>query len=208
VQISHTTPTQEVPATLEEAAVVVSTLEVESTPPGAHIIIKNRALGVTPKKLENMNPGKYTVTLKMDGFFDYTTTVKVQENEPATITAQLQEIPKEAPVEEKPAEPEVKPGMLVELTDPGVTPPKSIKKTSVDYSKAPKDLKKYGGTVKLTLLVSETGAIVDVKITQSAQPLLDAAAVSLVRDWTYEPAKKQGVPVKVWLPASITFVKR
>ncbi len=208
VEISETTPLAEIPATLETAAVVPGSLQVESAPPGAHIIIKSNALGVTPKKLENMSPGKYSVTLKMDGFFDYSATVKVQEGQTATLTAQLQEIPKQVPIEQKPVEPEVTPGMLVQVTDPGVTPPKSIKKTSIDYSKAPRDLKRYGGTVKLNLLISETGKVIDTKITQSAQQVLDQAAVALVKEWTYEPAKKQGVPVRVWLPASITFVKR
>jgi TonB family protein len=209
IELNEAAPAADVTATLEAATVVVGSLQVDSTPPGAHIIIKSRALGVTPKKLENLNPGKYTITLKMDGYFDYSSTVKVDEGQAATLTAQLQEIPKqEQPVEQKPAEPELKAGTLVELTDPGVTPPRSVKKTSLDYSKAPRDLKKYQGTVKMSLLISETGNVIDVKVTQSAQPILDQAAISLVKEWTYEPAKKQGVPVRVWLPSTITFVKR
>jgi TonB family protein len=208
IELNDSSPSAEVTGTLEAATVVAGALQVDSMPPGAHIIIKSRALGVTPKKLENLNPGKYSITLKMDGFFDFTSTVKVEEGQTANLTAQLQEIPKQQPVEQKPAEPELKPGTLVELTDPGVTPPRAVKKTSIDYSKAPKDLKKYQGTVRLSLLISETGNVVDVKVTQSAHPVLDQAAIGLVKEWTYEPATKQGVPVRVWLPSSITFVKR
>ena len=209
VDLTEAAPVSQVPAVLEATIPAVpGILMIESTPPGAHIIIKNRALGVTPKKFEDMNPGKYSITLKMDGFQDYVTSAKVVENETATIKAELQEIPKQVPEEVKPVEPEVKPGMLVEITDPGVTPPKSIKKTSLDYSKAHRDLKKYSGTVKLNILISETGQVIDAKVTQSAHPVLDQTAVALVKEWTYEPARKQGVPVRVWLPASITFVKR
>lgn len=209
VDLTEAAPVSQVPAVLEATIPVVpGILMVESTPPGAHIIIKNRALGVTPKKFENMNPGKYSITLKMDGFQDHMASVKVVENETATIKAELQEIPKQVQVEEKPVEPEVKPGMLVEISDPGVTPPKSIKKTSLDYSKSHRDLKRHSGTVKLSILISETGQVIDAKVTQSAHPVLDQAAVTLVKEWTYAPAKKQGVPVRVWLPASITFVKR
>jgi protein TonB len=122
------------------------------------------------------------------------------------VNAQLTEVPKPVVAEVKPKEPEVKPGELVQL-GPGVTPPKSVSKTSVAYPDAARK-QKLEGTVQLNMLISETGHVIDVRVLKSAHPLLDEAAVSTVKEWVYEPAKKQGVPVKVWLSTSITFVKR
>jgi TonB family protein len=35
--------------------------------------------------------------------------------------------------------------------------------------------------------------------------MLDDAAVEAVKQWTYEPATKDGVPVKIWMPVSMSF---
>jgi len=47
-----------------------------------------------------------------------------------------------------------------------------------------------------------------VRVLKSAHPILDEAAIKTVKQWQYEPARKQNVPVRVWLSTSITFVKR
>ncbi len=57
----------------------------------------------------------------------------------------------------------------------------------------------------MRVLISETGNVIDVKVVSSPNKLLEDAAVNTVRGWTYEPAKKQGVPVKVWIPISMAF---
>jgi protein TonB len=140
----------------------------------------------------------------MDGFVDHTEAIRVKDGETSTLTVQMTEIPKPAPPPvEKPKAPEVKVGQMVQLTA-DVTPPKSIKKPIARYSDAARQLK-LEGTVKMDILVSETGKVIDVKITKSAHPRLDEAAVKIVKEWLYAPAKKQGVAVRVWIPVSITF---
>ena len=196
----------ELPAILQAVVPQLGVLVIESEPPGAFVALGTRVRGQTPIKLDKVNVGKYNITLKKEGYLDYTESVRVKENETTTVKAQLAEVPKPVVVEEKPKEPEVKPGMLVTL-GPGVTPPKSKQKGPVEYPDAARK-QKLEGTVQLNMLISETGQVLDVRILKSAHPVLDEAAVRTVKGWTYEPAKKQNVPVRVWLSTSITFVKR
>lgn len=209
VAITKESPNQEIPFTLQKTAAVTGTLVIDSTPPGATIVIGKRALGVTPKKLPNTKVGKYNIILKLQGYEDYNGSVKVTENQTSTLTAQLQEIPKPKPPEpvvvpEAPKEPEVKPGQLVTLGSPGVIPPKAIKKTSAKYPDSARS-RKLEGVVSMSLLVSETGQVTEVKVVQSANPILDDAAVTAVKQWLFQPATKNGVPVKVWYPVSMSF---
>src|SRR5262249_13307394 len=120
--------------------------------------------------------------------------------------ANLEEIPKvvvKAPEPPKPVEPQVKPGDLVTL-GPDVVPPKATKKTFARYPEAARKLR-LEGVVGLSILVSETGKVLDVKVTKSTNSILDQAAVDAVKGWEYQPATKKGVPVKVWVPVSMSF---
>lgn len=205
IEVTAETSSANIPVTLEKSAPVVGTLVVESDPPNAFIVIGNRVLGVTPKKLPNTKAGKYNITLKRDGYQDFTGTVRVAQDKTITFTGQLVEIPKPAPIVEQPVvkTPEVVPGTLVTL-GPGITPPKAVKKS---YAKYPDSLRKrrVQGTIQMSVLVSETGKVLDVKILKSAHPILDEVSVSAVREWIFEPATKEGVPVKIWIPVSITY---
>ena len=195
-----------VPIVLEKAVPQMGTLVVQSNPPGAFIIVNNRALGQTPKTLTNQKPGKLAITLKLDGYHDYSETVKVSPGKSTTVNGNLQEIPKvvvKAPEPVKPVEPEVKPGQLVPLSS-DVERPKPLKKVGAKYPDAAKR-ERLEGIVGLDILISETGQVIDVKVTKSANAILDQAAIEAVRQWTYKPATKKGVVVKVWLPVTMSF---
>ena len=206
IELNENQSALEIPAVLQTAVEKLGILVIESNPPGADIGIGTRVIGQTPKKLEKTKVGKYNIVLRKEGYIDYTETVRVKEGETIAVKAELKEVPKVVVEAPKPVEPEVKPGMLVTL-GPGVTPPKTLKKTSVEYPSTARK-QKLEGTVQLNLLISETGQVLDVRILKSAHQILDDAAVRTVKQWTYEPAKKQNVPVRVWLSTSITFVKR
>jgi len=208
VELTTDKPNTDIPLTLEKAAPQVGTLTIESNPLGASITIGKKVIGVTPKTLTNRNAGKYTVVLKKEGYEDYSETVKVTANKTTTLSASMKEIPKQVvappPPPPKPVEAEVKPGSLVTLGEPDVVPPKPVHKTFAKYPEAARS-KKIEGVVGLSLLVSESGQVTDVKVVKSANPILDDAAVKAVREWTYEPATKKGVKVKVWLPVQLSF---
>lgn len=60
------------------------------------------------------------------------------------------------------------------------------------------------GNVVLECLVSPHGAVTDVKLVRGI-PLLNASAMDAVRQWTYTPTLKDGVPVPVLLTVTVTF---
>jgi TonB family protein len=56
----------------------------------------------------------------------------------------------------------------------------------------------------LEILIDASGRVVRARVIQSV-PLLDAAAVETMREWTFAPAIKQGRPVATLAQAPITF---
>lgn len=62
-------------------------IDVRSTPEGARIYLDGSDTGkVTNSKLENINPGTHTVTLKLQGYNDYTTTVNISAGQTASVS--------------------------------------------------------------------------------------------------------------------------
>ncbi len=62
------------------------------------------------------------------------------------------------------------------------------------------------GTVRLRVLVGEDGRPQDAAIRNSSGDAgLDQAALDAVRDWRFEPAKRDGVPMRAWCIVPITF---
>ena len=47
------------------------------------------------------------------------------------------------------------------------------------------------------MIVDETGVPTDLRVVESAGPILDEAVLKAVRTWRFEPARKDGVRVKV-----------
>jgi len=52
------------------------------------------------------------------------------------------------------------------------------------------------GEVVLSVRVSETGVPLEVRITKGVRGDIDAAALDAVRQWRFEPARKNGRPVR------------
>ena len=61
-----------------------------------------------------------------------------------------------------------------------------------------------GGVVVLEAVITAEGRIADVRVTDSA-PLLDEAAVAAIRQWQYEPAQLNRIPVSVPVTINVTF---
>jgi TonB family protein len=100
----------------------------------------------------------------------------------------------------------VKPGTLVNLTDAGVTPPITDKTPPLVYP-AIALRQRIEGTVELSILVDEKGAVTDAQVVTSAggRAGLDEAAIENAKKRRYRPATKEGVPVKVWMPLRVVF---
>ena len=64
----------------------------------------------------------------------------------------------------------------------------------------------YQGTVILKVLISENGTVGDIFVEKkSGYEVLDNSAVNAVRNWSFFPAKKNGVPVASWVSVPIKF---
>lgn len=86
-------------------------------------------------------------------------------------------------------------------------PPKPLQRTPPAY---PERARKKGvtGRVVLSLLIDATGAVQQVRVTESEPPgVFDEAAVSAVRTWRFQPARYEGraVAIRVTLPLSFGF---
>jgi hypothetical protein len=69
--------------------------------------------------------------------------------------------------------------------------------------------KKYAGktlNVNASLLINELGNVIDVKITSNVPTEMKLKLAEVLETWTYTPAEKDKVKVKVWLPTDLTVV--
>ncbi len=60
------------------------------------------------------------------------------------------------------------------------------------------------GVVTVQALVGKDGKVKDTKVTKSV-PMLDAAAVTAVRQWVFKPALSNNKPVAVWVAIPVRF---
>jgi periplasmic protein TonB len=61
------------------------------------------------------------------------------------------------------------------------------------------------GTVILDATIDESGKVIDARVLRSTRALDDAAVEAVMR-WRYAPARLRGVPVRVLLTVTVTFV--
>jgi protein TonB len=98
----------------------------------------------------------------------------------------------------------IAPGTLVAI-DETDSWPASLKRTLPTYPMAARQLG-LAGTVVMNVLVNEQGTVDQVVLVSGiAGGDLNESAMRAVRSWTYRPATKQGVPVKVWTSEQIAF---
>jgi TonB family protein len=83
-----------------------------------------------------------------------------------------------------------------------IPPLKILKKVDAAYTPAAKEAR-ITGTVILRVLVGRTGEVEDVELLKGLPKGLDAAAVTAVRQWRFEPATADGKPVPA--RATLTF---
>jgi protein TonB len=85
-------------------------------------------------------------------------------------------------------------------------PPKILKTFEPAY---PLHAKQFGkeGQITVNALINEAGNVIETGILKGLKDDmgLEKAAADAVRKWKFQPAKKDGVNVKVWRPVIITF---
>jgi protein TonB len=64
----------------------------------------------------------------------------------------------------------------------------------------------YQGTVFLNVRVDRQGRAVEVEVQQSSgYAVLDQSAVKSVRQWRFEPARRAGQPIDMWVRVPVRF---
>jgi TonB family protein len=86
----------------------------------------------------------------------------------------------------------------------GVTPPRVLYDPDPDYSEEARKAK-FQGTVVLWVIVGPDGRPRDITVQRSLGMGLDEKAVEAVRNWKFEPAKKDGQAVAVQIAIEVNF---
>lgn len=86
----------------------------------------------------------------------------------------------------------------------GVSAPHVLYDPDPDYSEEARKAK-YQGTVTLWLVVSAEGKPQDIRVRRSLGMGLDEKAIEAVKQWRFEPAKKDGHPVPVMINVEVNF---
>jgi len=88
-------------------------------------------------------------------------------------------------------------GRAYTLGDEGVTPPVTIdQRMPAMPSQLLSIVRAMHGRGMLDVVIDETGRVVDVTLRQTLNPAFDPLVVRTARDWKYQPAMKDGVPVR------------
>lgn len=84
-----------------------------------------------------------------------------------------------------------------------IQPPKKVKDVKAVY---PADAlaRQLRGTVVIEATINTDGRVVDAVVRRSI-PGLDQAALNAVRQWEYEPARKNGAPIAVIMTVTVAF---
>ncbi len=132
---------------------------------------------------------------------------KQQEEEAAKIAEQTPPpavTPPPPPAVTAPAT-QVRRGDLVKM-GPGVIPPKLVRRPNPRFPMMAKRLNKKEAKVVLRVLIDENGKVIKAEIAGEEQGFgFDDEAAAAARKSTYQPATKNGVPVKFWHTLAVEF---
>jgi protein TonB len=89
----------------------------------------------------------------------------------------------------------------------GASLPRVTKQVYVHYS-ARAMREKVRGTIALKCVVSSEGTTRDVELVHGLEQEMDANAVAALKQWTFEPGRREGKPVAVRITVDMTFTVR
>jgi protein TonB len=86
----------------------------------------------------------------------------------------------------------------------GISPPRVVHQVAPKPDSGEKGFR-ISGTVLVALVVSSKGVPVNVHIARSVDKDIDQSAIDAVKEWRFEPARKDGKPVAVKVTVEIRF---
>jgi eukaryotic-like serine/threonine-protein kinase len=184
-------------------APLVAPTEIYSDPAGAAVTVDGRPIGTTPIEKLTLGPGTHAIRLEREQFLPVVRKVEARPGVKVVVRVRLGRAAANAPLVPLPTPKPLVAGDLVDLDD-SVRPPRLAAGERAAY---PKDARRLHlqGTVTVEMIVDENGVPRDPHVLQSAGAVLDEAVIEAVYRLRYEPATKDGVPVKVRQSYSQTF---
>jgi hypothetical protein len=82
-----------------------ASVQIVSSPGGANVYVNGAYVGITPLSSQKVNPGTYTVEIRMDGYSPYTTTGQVIAGQNIQLSAALSPVPVATPTKKAAADP-------------------------------------------------------------------------------------------------------
>ncbi len=185
----------------------LGTARFVSVPPGGEVSVDGESVGSAPVDGVRLLPGKHRVEVTLEGHEPWSGSVEIAAGRPATLEAELVPLP---PRVSAPPTPEPVDTARVYENKHGQVDRTARRRSgsspSYPSDRAPRLKSGERVSVTVSFLVSETGEVGDVEVTESAGKTIDEVVVSAVRTWRYEPATIQDVPVKVRVLFRQTFL--
>jgi len=104
----------------------------------------------------------------------------------------------------QPEAPRTQVGELVPAGTPGLTPARITHQAAAIYPPIAR-MQHVQGSVVIAALISETGQVMETRVVNGAQAVLNDAAQQSIRRSSFSPGEKDGVRVKTWTNVRIDF---
>jgi TonB family protein len=89
----------------------------------------------------------------------------------------------------------------------GITPPRLLREVKAIYSEEARRRGLTGG-VLLEIVIKRDGSVGDVSVVRGLGAGLEQRAIEAVRQWRFDPARRQGAPVDVIVEVAVEFTLR
>jgi TonB family protein len=170
---------------------IAARVRIESIPSGVAVSVDGEHTGMTPLDMVLLEPGRHEIRMDREGLRPWVKEVDARVGESLTVEARLQRVDAGRGARLAPT----KPGMLISLGT-GVTPPRKVYGEPAPYPEAARE-NGLKGAVTVDMIITEQGVPIDINVVESAGEVLNQALVEAVRSWRFEPARKDGVDVRV-----------
>jgi TonB family protein len=205
VALSAEDPSGQVRVELVRPRPTSGTTSFVSVPAGATVFVDGRRVGTTPLDGLRLPPGPHDVSLTLDGHDRWSGSIDVVAGRRSRLEKEL--VPTEPAA---PPTPEPVDTARVYENKAGQVDRPARKRSGLSPSypsdRAPRLRSGERVSVTLNFLVTETGAVEDIEVVESAGSVIDEVVTTAVRSWEYEPAMIRGTPVKVRVRFRQTFL--
>jgi len=169
-------------------------LSITSTPSPALVLVDGKEVGRTPLAELALEEGIHQVEVRHRGHESFRTRVEARLGESLHYVARLNPVAAPRPAVKTPESAALP--RVAELGEPGVSPPRKISGEFARYPEAARK-RKVSGIVTVSMVISEAGFPEELQVVESGGPLLDEAVLKAVEKWRFEPASRDGRPVRL-----------